>query len=132
MIASHWSTNTNRFCLALTFNSTRETLEHIITECASFRETMRNLCNLWLSVSNPHVLILVLDALCNDKEYFMQFLLYGSVLPSVILATQIHGSNILENVFLPYQNLVLCNSQKENEEHWLMELSVPDVSYSQS
>ena len=98
-LASHWSTNTNGYCLAPTCNTTVETIEHILTECASYRETMRNLCNLWLSVSNPHVLILVLDALCNDREYFMQFLLDCSVLPPVILATQRHGSSILEKLF---------------------------------
>ena len=84
-LASHWSTNTNGYCLAPTCNTTVETIEHILTECASYRETMRNLCNLWLSVSNPHVLILVLDALCNG--------IFHAILARLLSSASCHTSN---------------------------------------
>ena len=98
-LASHWSNNPNGYCQVQPCVTTVETVMHILVDCDSFIETRRNLCNLWLSCADSNVLLLVVEALSNSAEYFLQFILDCSVLPSVIRATQLYGSSVLEQLF---------------------------------
>ena len=96
-LEKHWSSNREGTC----YNCLQapETIEHILISCISYKETKKNLYNLWLSTKIPIVYQLVLSALSSDKKYLLQFILDCSVLPIVIRAAQEHGYIIYEELF---------------------------------
>ena len=57
------------------------------------------LISLWLKTNNNIVRNLVLEALSNTSEYLLQFILDCSALPSVIIASQSQGKDILDSLF---------------------------------
>ena len=95
----HWAANKNGFCLAPTCQNTVESLEHILVHCKAYTESKARLYSLWLSTQNKVVFNLVIEALSNETEYLVQFLIDCSVLPSVVKATQEHGDGILNQLF---------------------------------
>ena len=98
-LATHWSKNKEGFCLVGSCMQEVETVSHMLITCPAFLETRKRLCVLWLSSPDPHVLLLVIEALTGSPNNLLQFLLDCSVLPSVILATQRHGFSILQKLF---------------------------------
>ena len=85
-LARHWSTNTEGYCLASTCDHEVETIEQILIHCSAYTKCRLNLHQLWLKTTNPVVLELAVEALSKPPEYFMQFLLDCSSLPTVITA----------------------------------------------
>ena len=98
-LMKHWSKDKNGFCLAPKCSNKVENIEHILVHCLAYSECKRQLYGLWLSTPNKVVLKLVLEALSSETEYLVQFLLDCSVLPSVIKATQLHGPDLLHELF---------------------------------
>ena len=99
-LTKHWSThNREGFCASSTCFRQAETIEHILVQCVAYSDCRRRLCSLWLSTPNKVIYELISDALTSDTEYLVQFLLDCSVLPNVIRATQIHGSEIMHSLF---------------------------------
>ena len=99
-LTKHWSsTNSEGYCPSITCTKQSETIEHILVQCNSYSDCRRRLISLWLSTPNRVVHELVSEALSNDTEYLVQFILDCSVLPHVIIAKQTHGSEILNSLF---------------------------------
>ena len=78
----------------LKIHKSGETVEHILVSCEAYEET-----NLWLSTPDPHVLLLVIEALISGPNYLLQSILDCSVLPSVIRVKQRYGSDIKSMLF---------------------------------
>ena len=98
-LASHWSRNRDRFCLAPGCNNVVESVKHILIDCQAYISCKTRLYSLWISYPCPVVHNLVLEAFSNETDYLLQFILDCSVLPSVISATQCYGVAILEKLF---------------------------------
>ena len=98
-LSKHWTTNKEGFCLSPTCTNTIEDTKHILVQCNAYIDCKRRLYSLWLSTRNKVVLKLVLEALSNESEYLLQFIIDCSVLPSVIEATQSHGNFVLKELF---------------------------------
>ena len=97
-LAKHWSKNPNGFCLNPDCLE-KEVVETVLVHYNAYNQSKKNLFALWLSTSNPVVYGLVLEAFLNTSDYLVQFLLDCSCLPSVIAATQLHGVQIIEELF---------------------------------
>ena len=98
-LSRHWSSNKEGYCLAPTCRNKLETTEHILIQCEAYIECKRRLYSLWLSTPSKVVLSLVLEALSSETNYLLQFIIDCSVLPSVILATQKYGKDVLGELF---------------------------------
>ena len=100
-LCSNWSSNPNGFCLAPTCTGVVEDIEHILLECSSLEDTRARLRSTWLakSATNPFLHQLLIKILVSAPPTLCQFLLDPSTLPEVIALTQIHGDNILRDVF---------------------------------
>ena len=98
-LTKHWAGDKDGLCLAPSCVNKSETIEHILVHCDYYFNCKRRLYSLWLSTTNKIVLKLVLEALSSESQYLVQFVLDCTVLPSVIKATQTHGSDILKELF---------------------------------
>ena len=98
-LTKHWAGDKDGLCLAPSCVNKIETIEHILVQCDYYNNCKRRLYSLWLSTTNKIVLKLVLEALSSESQYLVQFVLDCTVLPSVIKATQTHGSDILKELF---------------------------------
>ena len=98
-LSKHWNTNKEGFCLSPTCINQVESVKHILIECDAYILCKRRLYSLWLSTQNKVVLKLILEALSNETDYLLQFIIDCSVLPSVIQATQNYGNTVLKELF---------------------------------
>ena len=98
-LCKHWSKNTHGYCLSETCISEEETIEHILLFCPAYTHTRYQLQTYWFSRSRGPIFELIIEALTGPRNQLLQFLLDCSNLPSVITATQLHGSVILEELF---------------------------------
>ena len=71
----------------------------MLIECKAYIAQRRNLFNMWVQTKNPVTLSLVSDAILNTREFLLQYILDCSILPKVIDATQVHGKQVLEDLF---------------------------------
>ena len=97
-LCRHWTKNTMGLCLSNTCK-TEETIEHILLFCPAYLATRQSILNYWIKRSSGPTLQLVLEALSSPSNDFMQFLLDCSCLPPVIKATQLHGQDVLNDLF---------------------------------
>ena len=84
LLAKHWSSNKQGYCLAPTCSEVEESLEHILLWCPSYEPTRTKIKDLWLSTSCPTILKLVTTFLTDTPAIKMQFLLDAFVLPTEI------------------------------------------------
>ena len=100
-LCKHWSNNATGQCLSDSCKTEpkEETIEHILLFCPAYSSTRRKLYNFWVNRSSGPTLQLVLEALSSPTNLFMQFLLDCSTMPNVIAATQLHGPDLLNNLF---------------------------------
>ena len=91
--------NREGFCQSPTCTSVVETVDHILIHCRAYTSCKKSLYSLCVSIPNPIVLGLVLEALSNETAYVLRFILDCSVLPTVINAFQNYGFIILEELF---------------------------------
>ena len=96
LLAKHWSSNTEGFCLASSCFEQEETVEHILLHCKAYTEHKKGLYSLWLSAKNLAVRALMLKAFSSEAGYLLQFILDCSVLPEVIAAVQANGKEVLD------------------------------------
>ena len=96
----HWSDNPQGYCRTNdSCSNVIEDCKHILLECPSYVNERRILISLWLKTNNYFARKLALEALSNTSDYLLQFILDCSALPSVILASQRHGKDILDALF---------------------------------
>lgn len=99
-LCSHWSGVTATCKLSSTCN-TAEDISHILKHCAALEQTRNRLTEFTKSycISRP-VITCLIERYCDVKcSLFVQFLLDCSVLPDVIAAVQVHGQDILADLF---------------------------------
>ena len=101
-LCSHWSPQTTGFCLlSSSCSSTIEDLPHILSTCNALLPAREKLQRFSSSYSEKHPLVKeIVQTFCQPSHpQFCQFILDCSVLPQVILAHQLHGKEILEQLF---------------------------------
>ena len=98
-LLKHWTDNKEGLCLAPGCINKVENIEHILVHCAAYTNCKRRLYRLWFSTQSKVVLKLIIEAITNESEYLVQFILDCSVLPSVIRAVQVHGEVIMHELF---------------------------------
>ena len=101
MLARHWSSNRQGWCLtpSCSGHQVEESLEHILLVCPSFDETRQHMLNLWLSNSWLSITKLLTSVLCSPPASLLQFILDASVHPQVISLVQLYGNEVLQLVF---------------------------------
>ena len=101
-LCSHWSKNKTGVCLlSPSCSSTVEDLHHILSSCKALVLTREKLMNFTIqySATVPAITQLILNHCTPASQDFCQFLLDCSTIPTVIKATQIHGTDVLHHLF---------------------------------
>ena len=101
-LCSHWSPQTSGFCvLSEACSSSLEDIPHILSSCCALANIREKLLRFSLNycVTCPEISTLVVQFCQPTNPDFCQFMLDCSVMPEVILATQVHGKWILEHLF---------------------------------
>ena len=103
-LCKHWSKkNTEGFCLlSPSCANIVEDVPHILSSCSGLSEQRRKLASFTsrYAASVPVIMDLILTLCLPSNPSFVQFLLDCSCLPEVIHATQQHGKEVLEHLFL--------------------------------
>ena len=116
LLCSHWSTNTNGWCLTplcIGLNL-KEDLEHILVYCPSLAITRKNLQNFTVKYAraNP-ILYQILSVYCNPcHPQFCQFILDCTCFPEVIAISRLYGSTLLNKLL--YIGRTWCYSLHRN------------------
>ena len=99
----HWSTvNPDGLCSFPTCQEQElvEHPEHILLCCPAYWKEREKLFSMCLGVKNPNTHQLITSFLFSrSSKKMMQFLVDSSALPEVINAVQLHGENILKDLF---------------------------------
>ena len=101
ILCSHWS-NRNGNCLISPLCSLeKEDIRHILISCTALTTTREKLARYTLAFSQQYPLTApLLQRFCTPSSpQFCQFLLDCSVMPIVILETQQHGNQVLQDLF---------------------------------
>ena len=121
-LARHWSGDPSGLCCLPTcrsYSPASGSLVHILTECPDLIDARSRVFNLWASFlqDKPKLFQLVKNNTVTYPQLFPQLLLDCSVLPDVIVATQVHGSSILEDLF--YLSRTYCFSiSRQDSKLW--------------
>ena len=102
LLISNWSRHTTGFCiLSQSCSSTIEDLPHILSCCEALQPAREKLQRFALEYFKnfPEIQPLAFKFCQPTHPKFCQFLLDCSVIPEVILATQMHGQGILHHLF---------------------------------
>ena len=97
-LCRHWTANTMGLCLCCSCKI-EESIDHILLFCPAYQGTRQTVINYWIKRSRGPALQLVLEAIASPSVIFLQFLLDCSSLPPIITATQLHGQDILSQIF---------------------------------
>ena len=116
LLCSHWSTNTNGWCLtpSCTGLNVKEDLEHILVYCPSLAITRKNLLSFTLKYAraNP-ILYPILSVYCNPRHpQFCQFLLDCTCFADVMAISSLYGSTLLNKLL--YIGRTWCYSLHRN------------------
>ena len=112
MLCRHWSSNLTGSCLlSPDCSDLLEDITHILCVCHGLTRTREKLLrySTEYTETTPDVIKKLILLLCNPSSpTFIQFLLDCSVLPCVILATQLHGNIVLEHLFSVSRTWIYC------------------------
>ena len=101
-LCRHWSSNKGGFCLiSPACAEVMEDVPHILAFCPGLAPTRGKLVRFTSDYCShfPPISDIVSTLCIPTNPNFIQFLLDCSVLPQVILATQVYGSDILTHLF---------------------------------
>ena len=101
-LCRYWSTNKGGFCLiSPACTVVKEDIPHILVHCPGLAPVREKLVRFTFDYCKSFPpLTDIITTLCIPKNpNFIQFLLDCSVLPEVILATQVFGSDVLYHLF---------------------------------
>ena len=102
-LCRYWSSNRGGFCLiSPACAAVKEDIPHILAYCpvlAPVREKLVRFTSDYCYNSFPPIFDVITNLCIPSNPNFVQFLLDCSVLPEVILAKQVHGSDVLYHLF---------------------------------